>query len=156
LPAHYKKNRGVEDVMMFCVDGLTGIKEAIQAAFPKSEIQRSIIHQLRNSFKYKSYKDLKPFSNDFKEVYTATNEDAALEALYALKEKCGKQYSFALRSWEKNWDVICPFFKFPEEIKKIVYMTNIIESLHRQLRKVTKSKTMFPSDQVLEKMLYLV
>lgn len=149
------KNRGVEDVLMFCVDGLTGIKEAIQAAFPKSEIQRCIIHQLRNSFKYISYKDLKPFSKDFKEVYTAANEEAALEALYALKEKWGKQYPFALRSWENNWDVISPFFKFPEEIRKIVYTTNIIESLHRQFRKVTKSKTMFPSDQALEKMLYL-
>lgn len=117
------KNRGVEDVLMFCVDGLTGIKEAIQAAFPKSEIQRCIIHQLRNSFKYISYKDLKPFSKDFKEVYTAANEEAALEALYALKEKWGKQYPFALRSWENNWDVISPFFKFPEEIRKIVYMS---------------------------------
>lgn len=149
------KNRGVEDVLMFCVDGLTGIKEAIQAAFPKSEIQRCIIHQLRNSFKYISYKDLKAFSKDFKEVYTAVNEDAALEALYALKEKWGKQYPFALRSWENNWDVISPFFKFPDEVRKIVYTTNIIESLHRQFRKVTKSKTMFPSDQALEKMLYL-
>ena len=149
------KNRGVEDVLMFCVDGLTGIKEAIQAAFPKSEIQRCIIHQLRNSFKYISYKDLKAFSKDFKEVYTAVNEDAALEALYALKEKWGKQYPFALRSWENNWDVLSPFFKFPDEVRKIVYTTNIIESLHRQFRKVTKSKTMFPSDQALEKMLYL-
>jgi putative transposase len=149
------KNRGVEDVLMFCVDGLTGIKEAIQAAFPKAEIQRCIIHQLRNSFKYISYKDIKAFSKDFKEVYTAINEDAALEALYALKEKWGKQYPFALRSWENNWDVLSPFFKFPDEVRKIVYTTNIIESLHRQFRKVTKSKTMFPSDQALEKMLYL-
>ena len=149
------KNRGVEDVLMFCVDGLTGIKEAIQAAFPKAEIQRCIIHQLRNSFKYISYKDLKAFSKDFKEVYTAVNEEAALEALYTLKEKWGKQYPFALRSWENNWDVLSPFFKFPEEVRKIMYTTNIIESLHRQFRKVTKSKTMFPSDQSLEKMLYL-
>lgn len=149
------KNRGVEDVLMFCVDGLTGIKEAIQAAFPKSEIQRCIIHQLRNSFKYISYKDLKAFSKDFKGVYTAVSEDAAVESLYALKEKWGKQYPFAIRSWENNWDVLSPFFKFPEEVRKIVYTTNIIESLHRQFRKVTKSKTMFPSDQSLEKMLYL-
>ncbi len=149
------KNRGVQDIMLFCVDGLTGLKEAINAAYPKADVQRCIIHQLRNSFKYVSYKDIKSFSKDFKEVYHATNEDVALEKLYELKEKWGKEYPFAIRSWENNWDVLSPFYKFSDEVRKIIYTTNIIEGLNRQYRKVTKSKTMFPSDQSLEKMLYL-
>ena len=149
------KQRGVQDVLIFCVDGLTGLKEAINSAFPAAEVQRCIIHQLRNSFKYVSYKDVKAFSNDFKEVYHAINEDVALEKLYELKDKWGKEYPYAIRSWENNWDVLSPFYKFSEEIRKIIYTTNIIEGLHRQYRKVTKSKTMFPSDGSLEKMLYL-
>lgn len=149
------KNRGVADVLLFCVDGLTGLKEAIEAAFPKAEIQRCIIHQLRNSFKYVSYKDIKEFSKDFKSVYTAVSEDEALDELCMLKDKWGQKYPFALRSWETNWDVLSPFFKFPAEIRKIIYTTNIIEGLHRQFRKVTKTKTVFPSDSSLEKMLYL-
>ncbi|NLA83989.1 MAG: IS256 family transposase [Clostridiales bacterium] len=150
------KNRGVEDVLLFCVDGLTGIKEAIIAAFPKSEIQRCIIHQLRNSFKYVSYKDLKPFSKEFKTVYTAPTEEAAIEKLVDLKSKWGKQYPYAFKSWENNWEVLSPFFKYPNEIRKIIYTTNIIESVNRQFRKVTKTKSVFPSDASLEKMLYLV
>lgn len=149
------KNRGIQDVLMFCVDGLTGLNEAITTAFPRAEVQRCIIHQLRNSFKYVSYKDLKAFSKDFKGVYHAINEEAALEKLCELKDKWGKDYPFAIRSWENNWDVLSPFYKFPEEIRKIIYTTNIIEGLHRQYRKVTKSRTMFPSDASLEKMLYL-
>jgi putative transposase len=149
------KSRGVEENLLFSVDGLTGLKEAIEAVYPNAMIQRCIIHQLRNSFKYVSYKNIKEFSRDFKSVYTAVNEDEALENLYKLKEKWGKQYPYAFRSWENNWEVICPFFKFPLEIRKIVYTTNIIEGLHRQFRKVTKTKTVFPSDTSLEKMLYL-
>lgn len=149
------KNRGVLDVLVFSVDGLTGLKEAIQAAYPHSDIQRCIIHQLRNSFKYVSYKDLKEFSKDFKTIYTAINEETALENLYALKDKWGIKYPYAIKSWESNWDVISPFFKFPTEIRKTVYTTNIIEGIHRQFRKVTKSKSIFPSNESLEKMLYL-
>lgn len=149
------KNRGVEDILMFSVDGLTGIKEAIEAVYPKSEIQRCIIHQLRNSFKYVSYKHIKEFSKDFKTVYTAVSEEEGLDNLCEIKEKWGKQYPFAVRSWENNWDVLNPFFKFPQDIRRIVYTTNIIEGLHRQFRKVTKTKTVFPSDTALEKMLYL-
>ena len=149
------KNRGLEDVLIFCVDGLSGLKEAIHASYPKAEIQRCIIHQLRNSFKYVSYKDLKDFAKDFKEVYKAVNEDAALENLGELEEKWGKKYPHAIRSWEMNWDVLSPFFKYPSEIRTIMYTTNIIEGFHRQLRKVTKTKTMFPSDQSLEKILFL-
>lgn len=149
------KNRGVEDVLVFCVDGLTGIKEAITAAFPKSEIQRCIIHQLRNSFKYVSYKDLKAFARDFKTIYTSANEEIALSRLDDLKNKWGKEYPYAFKSWESNWDVLSPFYKFPEQIRKIIYTTNIIEGLNRQFRKVTKTKSVFPSDTSLEKMLYL-
>ncbi len=149
------KNRGLEDVLIFSVDGLTGLKEAINAAYPKAEIQRCIIHQLRNSFKYVSYKDRKEFAKDFKSVYTAISEENALENLYELKEKWDKKYPFAIKSWEANWDVLSPFFKFPTEVRRIMYTTNIIESLHRQFRKVTKTKSVFPSDDALEKMLYL-
>jgi putative transposase len=149
------KTRGVEEILLFSVDGLTGIKEAIEAVYPNAMIQRCIIHQLRNSFRYVSYKNLKEFSKDFKSVYTAVNEEEALENLYELKGKWGKQYPYAFRSWESNWEVLSPFFKFPLEIRKIIYTTNIIESLHRQFRKVTKTKTVFPSDTSLEKMLYL-
>lgn len=149
------KNRGVEDILMFSVDGLSGIKEAISAAYPKAEIQRCIIHQLRNSFKYVSYKDLKAFSKDFKGVYTAVSEEAAMDELCRIKDKWGRSYPYAFKSWENNWDVICPFFKYPGEVRKIIYTTNIIEGLNRQFRKVTKSKTIFPSDSSLEKMLYL-
>lgn len=127
----------------------------LEPVYPKAEVQRCIIHQLRNSFKYVSYKDIKAFSNDFKEVYHAINEEVALDKLYQLKDKWGKEYPFAIRSWENNWDVISPFFKFSEEVRKIIYTTNIIEGLNRQFRKVTKSKTMFPTDSSLEKMLYL-
>lgn len=140
---------------IFCVDGLTRLKEAINAAYPKAEIQRCIIHQLRNSFKYVSYKDIKEFSKDFKSVYNAINEEVALEKLCELKEKWNKDYPYAIKSWENNWDVLSAFYKFPDEVRKIIYTTNIIEGLHRQYRKVTKSKTMFPSDSSLEKMLYL-
>lgn len=149
------KNRGVEDILIFCVDGLTGMKEAIAAAYPKAEVQRCIIHQLRNSFKYVSYKDLKAFSKDFKAVYSAVSEEAALDKLYELKAKWGQNYPYAFRSWETNWDILSPFYKFPEAIRKTIYTTNIIEGLHRQFRKVTKTKSVFPSDSSLEKMLYL-
>lgn len=149
------KNRGLEDVLIFSVDGLTGLKEAIEAAYPNSEVQRCIIHQLRNTFKFVNYTDLKEFARDFKEVYKAVNEDVALDKLGELEEKWGKKYPYAIRSWENNWDILSPFFKYPQEIRTIMYTTNIIEGVHRQFRKVTKTKSVFPTDQSLEKMLYL-
>jgi len=149
------KNRGLQDVLIFSVDGLTGFKEAIFAAYPKTEIQRCVIHQLRNSFKYVSYKHLKEFASDFKSVYKAINEEEAFENLREFENKWGDKYPYAIKSWEANWDVLSPFFKYPQEIRTIMYTTNIIEGFHRQLRKVTKTKTMFPSDQALEKILYL-
>ncbi|SNT22433.1 Transposase (or an inactivated derivative) [Anaerovirgula multivorans] len=149
------KNRGLQDVLIFSVDGLTGLKEAIQAVFPQAQIQRCIIHQLRNSFKYVSYKDLREFASNFRAVYTAVNEETAYQELNDLEEKWSKKYPFAIKSWHANWDVLSPFFKFPVEVRRIMYTTNIIEGLHRQFRKVTKTKSIFPSDQSLEKMLYL-
>lgn len=148
-------SRGVKDVLIFSVDGLTGIKEAIQTVYSSAEIQRCIIHQLRNSFKFVSYKHYKEFARDFKEVYRAPSEELALLKLDELEDKWGKNYPHAFSSWRKNWDVLCPFFKFPGDIRKIMYTTNVIENLNRQYRKVTKSKCIFPTDMSLEKMLFL-
>lgn len=149
------KNRGVKDVLVFCVDGLNGFKEAIAATYPQSEIQRCIIHQLRSSLKYVSYKDSKAFCADLKTLYTAPSEDQALYELERIRDKWGSRYPFAVKSWESNWDCLSTFFKFPDEIRKIIYTTNVIESLHRQYRKVTKTKSIFPNDESLMKMLYL-
>lgn len=149
------RNRGVQDVLFFCVDGLSGFREAIQAVYPKAEIQRCIIHMLRNSFKYVSYKDIKKFASDFKSVYKAPSEEAALSEFDGVKEVWGKKYPYAVSSWEANWDVVRPFFGFSDDIRRIMYTTNIIEGLNRQFRKVTKTKSVFPNDTSLEKMLYL-
>ena len=149
------KNRGVQDVLFFCVDGLPGFREAIEAVYPNAQIQRCIIHMLRNSFKYVSYKDLKPFTSDFKAVYKASSEEIALKELEEVKEKWGKKYPYAISNWESNWDVISPFFQFSDDIRRIMYTTNIIEGVNRQFRKVTKTKSVFPNDTALEKMLYL-
>jgi putative transposase len=149
------KNRGVMDVLFFCVDGLSGFKEAINAVYPGAQVQRCIIHMLRNSFKYISYKDIKRFASDFKAVYKASNEELALAELEMLKEKWGKKYPYAISSWESNWEVVSPYFRFSEDIRRIMYTTNIIEGLNRQFRKVTKTKSAFPNDTSLEKMLYL-
>lgn len=149
------RNRGVSDILIASVDGLNGFSEAIKAVFPRTEIQRCIIHQIRNSSKYVSYKDLKEFNKDLKEVYTAVNEPAALAELDRFEEKWGANYSIAIRSWRNNWNELATFFKYPEEIRRIIYTTNAMESYNRQLRKVTKSKSIFPSDESLTKMLYL-
>lgn len=149
------KNRGVRDVLFFCVDGLAGFKEAIGAVYPQAQIQRCVIHMLRNSFKYVNYNDLKKFSSDFKAVYNAPNEEAALSELDAVREKWGKKYPYAIRNWENNWEDVSSFFQFSDDIRRIMYTTNIIEGLNRQYRKVTKNKSVFPNDTALEKLLYL-
>jgi putative transposase len=149
------KTRGIKTVNLFCVDGLTGFKEAIQAVYPFASIQRCIIHQIRSSTKYVSYKHLKEFVADLKLIYTSTNEELAMGRLLEFKEKWGKDYPSAIKSWEENWDVLTTFFVYPPEIRKIIYTTNIIEGLHRQFRKVTKTKSIFPNDDSLKKMLYL-
>jgi transposase-like protein len=148
------KNRGVSDVLIFCVDGLRGFKEAIEAVYPFAKIQRCIIHQLRYSMKYIPHKDRKAFAADLKAVYSAVNEEVALEKLLLAKETWGEKYPNAIKSWEDNWDNIITFFAFPDFIRKIIYTTNAIESLHSQFRKVTRAKLIFPTDDSLLKMLY--
>jgi transposase-like protein len=149
------KNRGVQDVLIFCVDGLKGFKEAIEAVYPFAQIQRCIIHQIRTSMKYIPYKDRKAFIKDLKTVYTAVNEEVAIENLHCLKEEWGNKYPNAIKSWEDNWDNLRTFLAFPDYIRRIMYTTNAIESLNSQFRKVTKAKLIFPSDESLMKMLYL-
>ena len=149
------KNRGVNDVYVFCVDGLTGFREAINAAFPKSQIQRCIIHQIRSSTRYVSYKDIKALMADLKKVYQAINEDEAMNALFEFKEKWQKTYPSCVKSWEDNWDILSTFFAYPAEIRRIIYTTNIIEGLNRQFRKITKNKPSFTNDDSLRRILYL-
>lgn len=149
------KNRGVKDLLICSTDGLPGFKEAIRAVFPKCEIQRCIIHQIRNTFKYLDHKHAKEFMADLKTIYRASGEEAALENLMQMKEKWSKKYGHALKSWEENWDTLSTFFKYPDEIRRIMYTTNIVESLNRQYRKVTKSKSIYPTDDSLLKSLYL-
>ena len=149
------KQRGVTDILIMCSDNLTGIKQAIETAYPKTIQQRCIVHMIRNSVKFVSYKDLKEFCNDLKKIYTAKNEEQGYEELQKVKEKWKDKYIGAFRTWEENWDAICPFFQFSEPIRKIMYTTNTIESLNRQFRKYTKTKSVFPTDMSLLKCLYL-
>lgn len=149
------KNRGVQDILITSVDNLKGFTEAIGACFPETEIQKCVVHQIRNSIRYVSYKDLKKVTSDLKPIYTAPTEDAALEGLDQFEATWGGKYPLIVRSWRSNWVEIATFFKYPPEIRKIIYTTNMIESYHRQLRKVTKGKSTFPTEDALLKMLYL-
>ena len=149
------KNRGVEDIMIVSVDGLTGFGDAIGAVFPRAEIQRCIVHQIRYSTKFISYKDIKPFMKELKQVYQAPTEELALEALDNLEENWGKKYPTSIASWRNNWPQLSTYFKYPAEIRKLIYTTNAIENFNRQLRKVTKNRTIFPTDDALFKLLYL-
>ena len=149
------KNRGVQSVYVFCVDGLTGFREAISSVYPKAQIQRCIIHQIRSSTKFVSYKDIKKLMSDLKTVYQAINEEEALNNLMKFKETWGKTYPSCVKSWEENWDILSTFFAYPAEVRKIIYTTNIIEGLNRQFRSITKTKPSFTNDDSLRKMLYL-
>ena len=149
------RNRGVEDIFIACTDNLTGFSAAIEAVFPKTELQNCIIHQLRNSGKYVSYKDLKDLMADLKAVYAAVDEAAALDALEAFSGRWDKKYPKISKSWRENWPNLSTYFKFPQEVRRLIYTTNTIEGFNRQLRKVTKSKAVFPTDDSLLKMLYL-
>jgi putative transposase len=149
------KNRGVQDILITCVDNLSGFSQAISAAFPHTEIQKCIIHQIRNSTRYVSYKDLKQVTADLKPIYKAATEEMARAELDQFETKWGDKYPLTVRSWRANWEELSAFFKYSPEIRKIIYTTNIIESYHRQLRKATKGKSIFPSDESLLKMLYL-
>ena len=149
------KNRGVEDIFIACTDNLTGFSAAIEAGFPKTEIQNCIVHQLRNSSKYVSYKDLKALMADLKAVYAAVDEPSALTALDTFSERWDQKYPKISQSWRENWANLSTYFKYPQEVRRLIYTTNTIEGFNRQLRKVTKSKSVFPTDDSLLKMLYL-
>ncbi|MGG1601202.1 MULTISPECIES: IS256 family transposase [Paenibacillus] len=149
------RNRGVQDILIICVDNLKGFSDAIAACYPQTEIQKCIIHQIRNSIKYVSYKDLKKVTAALRPIYTAPTEEAALQELEQFEAVWGRQYPLIVRSWRNNWDELATFFKYSPELRKLIYTTNMIESYHRQLRKVTKGKSIFPNDEALLKMLYL-
>lgn len=149
------RNRGVKDILIASVDGLTGFSEAIKTVFPYVDIQRCIIHQIRYTLSFVSYKEKKEFAKDLKEIYTAPNEETGFSALEELKEKWSKKYPYALKSWENNWSELRTFFKFSPEIRRIMYTTNAIENLNRIYRKVTKTRSSFPTDMALMKLLYL-
>lgn len=149
------KNRGVQDILIACVDGLNGFPQAIEAVYPKTEIQQCIIHQIRNTTNYVSYKDLKKLMADLKMVYAAPDEAVALEELESFGKKWNSKYPKIYKSWSERWATLSTYFKYPNEVRKLIYTTNAIEGFNRQLRKVTKSKTVFPSDDSLLKMLYL-
>lgn len=149
------KNRGVKDVMVICADGLTGIKEAINAAYPDAEYQRCIVHQVRNTLKYVSYKDMKNFASDLKTIYLAPNEQQGYDNLQRVKERWDEKYPNAMKSWEQNWDILTPIFKFSADVRKVIYTTNAIESLNSTYKKLNRQRTIFPSDKALLKSLYL-
>lgn len=150
------KQRGVEDIIIACIDGLNGFVEAIQTVYPKTEIQRCVVHTIRGSVKYVPHKHKKEFCSDLKDIYKAINEDQALKALEKLEEKWGKKYPHSVNIWRDNWSEISTFFKYPPEIRKLIYTTNPIEGFNRVLRKVTKTKSSFPTENSLFKLLYLV
>ena len=149
------KNRGVDDILIACVDGLTGFTGAIEAVYPKTEIQQCIIHQIRNSTRYVSYKDIKALMADLKVVYGAVDEPAALDALDDFDAKWSSKYPKIALSWRTNWANLATYFKYPKEVRTLIYTTNAIENFNRGLRKVTKAKAVFPTDDALLKMLYL-
>lgn len=149
------KNRGVQDILIICADGLTGIKEAIAAAFPKTEYQRCIVHQVRNTLKYVANKDMKPFAADLKTIYHAPSEEKALTALEKVTLKWSEKYPNSMKSWKQNWDAISPIFKFSSEVRKVIYTTNAIESLNATYRRLNRQRSVFPSDTALLKALYL-
>lgn len=149
------RNRGVEDILISAVDGLKGFPEAIESVFPGCEVQQCIIHQIRNTIRYVASKNQKEFMKDLKTVYTSPTEEAALDQLEKLDEKWGQKYPYPIKSWRNNWNNLAVFFKYPEEIRRMIYTTNAVENLHRQFRKVTKNRALFPSDESLTKMLYL-
>ena len=149
------KNRGVEDILIACMDGLKGLPDAIKTVFPDVSIQTCIVHQIRNSLKYIASKDQREFMKDLKSVYRAFNEETALKNLDTLKEKWYSKYPVVIDSWYNNWSNLNTYFEYPPEIRRIIYTTNALEGFNRQLRKFTKVRTVFPTDESLRKSLYL-
>ena len=149
------KNRGVKDILLLCADGLAGIREAIQTAFPNTEYQRCIVHQVRNTLKYVPDKDRKEFANDLKTIYNAPNEEQGRVNRDRVSEKWSEKYPNAMKRWERDWDVITPIFKFSSTVRTVIYTTNAIESLNATYRKLNRQRSVFPSSQALLKALYL-
>src|SRR5271157_5319628 len=149
------QNRGVKDIFIACMDGLSGFKEAVLAVFPNTQIQRCVIHQIRNSLKYVTWNDQKAFMVDLKQVYQAATRESAEANLRQLTEKWGDKYAVAIRSWQNNWEDLATYFAYPAEIRRLIYTTNSVEGYHRQLRKVTKSKSIFPTPESARKLLFL-
>jgi len=149
------QNRGIEDVFIAAVDGLQGFSDAIHAIFPQTEVQRCIIHQIRHSLKYVTWADRKAFTVDLKTVYQAATREEAEANLLKLEEAWRSKYGAAVKSWQNNWEELATFFQFPKEIRRLIYTTNMVEGYHRQLRKVTKNKSSFPTPQSARKLLYL-
>ena len=149
------KERGLEDILIVSTDNLSGFSQAIESVYPKTEIQKCVIHQIRNSTKFVSYRDIKELMKDLKTVYKASAEKLILSNLDIFEEKWGKKYPMCVNSWRNNWAELATYFKYPEGIRKLIYTTNSIENFNRQLRKVTKNKTIFPNDYALQKSLYL-
>jgi putative transposase len=149
------KNRGVKDILIMTTDGLIGMKEAVEAIYPKTELQGCVVHVIRNGMKYVSYKDMKEFAKDIKSIYQAPTQEAALKGLNALKEKWSEKYPLAINVWEKNFDRISTMYQFTPEIRRLIYTTNPIESFNSQLRRKTKNRNVFPNDTAIFKLLYL-
>ena len=149
------KNRGVQDILILCSDGLTGIKDAISTAFPKTEQQRCIVHMVRNTLKYVANKDMKTFAKDLKTIYTAASEETARKQLETVTKKWSGQYPSAMNRWHDNWDAVSPIFKFSKDVRTAFYTTNAIESLNSCYRRLNKQRSVFPSSQSLMKALYL-
>jgi putative transposase len=150
------QSRGVKDILIACIDNLKGFAEAIESIFPQTEVQLCIVHQLRNSFRYVPWKERKPLMQSLKSIYQAPNKDIAERALNELDLLWGEKYPAMVKSWLNNWSRLSNYFKYPSEIRRVIYTTNIIESFHSQLRKITKSKRVFSSDMSLIKLLFMV
>jgi transposase-like protein len=149
------KRRGVQDILIACIDNLKGFAEAIEVTFPSTEVQLCIIHQIRNSIKYVSWKDSRAFIKDLQTVYQASTKEQAAANLEVIAGAWGRKYPIVIQGWQNNWERLRPYFDYPDAIRKIMYTTNIIEGFHRQVRKVTKTKGAFTSDTALLKLIYL-
>ena len=148
-------NRGLKDILIASVDGLKGFPEAINSIYPETEVQLCVIHQIRNSLKYVASKNQKAFMADLKPVYKAVNKEAAEAALDALEARWGDLYPIVINSWRNKWENLSVYFKYPEDIRRVIYTTNAIEAIHRQFRKLTKTKGAFPNENSLMKLLYM-
>lgn len=149
------QNRGVEDILIACIDNLKGFAEAIESVFPQTEVQLCVVHQVRNCLRYVASKDQKVFMKDLRRIYTVASKETAAQRLDELEQQWGKKYPLVIKSWRDNWDRLSAFFKYSKDIRRVIYTTNTIEGFHRQLRKVTKTKGAYPSDIALMKVLYL-